>query len=324
MTKRMNGFGLLFILPWMSWTAFAFAANEENESPRRALEAGEFIAELNGLKLWYKVSGTGPVCLMPTPAWGPSSDLYFRTLSSMEKIFTVVYLDSRGTGRSECAATAQEYTWDHLVADLEALRAHLEQEEVWMMGHSEGGVQVLAYACKYPERLNGMVLLDSLAVADDAQSADMMERAARRMEYSWYDDAMKALASNPTSPKEFSMMLDSILPLYWADPSVAVRFEGDFAATTLSFEAMVGQTESQQFPFDFTAQLKGVKVPTLIVVGDDDFICSPAIARRIHLTLPNSKLLLIEKSGHFPWMEQPAVFEKQVPEFLVALGLPAK
>ena len=51
------------------------------------LANGEFTQELNGLKLWYRVSGSGPVCLMPpTPAWGPSSDLYFRTLQSLERI----------------------------------------------------------------------------------------------------------------------------------------------------------------------------------------------------------------------------------------------
>ena len=78
---------------------------------RPALQNGEFTAKLNGLKLWYKVSGQGPVCLMPAPGWGPSSDLYFRTLKSLEKTFTIVYLDTRGTGRSERAKSATEYTW---------------------------------------------------------------------------------------------------------------------------------------------------------------------------------------------------------------------
>src|SRR5216683_8286267 len=59
----------------------------------RSLAPGEFTAELNGLKLWYKVSGNGPVCLIPTPAWGPSSDLWFRTLKPLENTFTIVYLD---------------------------------------------------------------------------------------------------------------------------------------------------------------------------------------------------------------------------------------
>lgn len=62
---------------------------------------GAYTARINGLNLWYKISGTGPVCIAPTPGWGPGSDLYFRTLTPLEELFTLVYLDTRGSGRSE-------------------------------------------------------------------------------------------------------------------------------------------------------------------------------------------------------------------------------
>ncbi len=66
-----------------------------------SIATGEFTVRLNGLNLWHKVCGVGPVCLLPTPGWGPSSDLYYHTLGRLETLFTVVYLDTRGTGRSE-------------------------------------------------------------------------------------------------------------------------------------------------------------------------------------------------------------------------------
>jgi hypothetical protein len=135
---------LLFRIALYGWLSvskhllFAAAVTEEAK-----LAQGDFTAELNGLKLWYKISGNGPVCLMPTPAWGPSSDLWFRTLKPLEKFFTMVYLDSRGTSRSQHAKSTRNYTWDELVADLDALKTHLHQKRVLLMGHSEGGVQVL-------------------------------------------------------------------------------------------------------------------------------------------------------------------------------------
>lgn len=73
------------------------AVAQDKQTDKPTLKSGEFVVQLNGLELWYKVSGKGPVCLMPTPAWGPSSDSYFRTLKPLEKHFTIVYLDSRGT-----------------------------------------------------------------------------------------------------------------------------------------------------------------------------------------------------------------------------------
>ena len=161
MTQRVALFCLLMLPAALVLTPEASAGNLEN---------GEFTAELNGLKLWYKVSGRGPVCLMPTPAWGPSSDLYFNTLQPIEKTFTIVYLDTRASGRSQPAKSTKEYSWDHLVADIEALRAHLKQDKVWLMGHSEGGEQVLFYVVKHPERVHGLVLLGSRAAKSPAQA----------------------------------------------------------------------------------------------------------------------------------------------------------
>lgn len=305
----------------MIWIVAAGLPLRAEEPPGKPLQPGEFTAEINGLKMWYKVSGTGPICLMPTPAWGPSSDLYFRTLKAMEKTFTVVYIDSRGTGRSGRASSDKEYTWNDLTADLEGLRGHLGQERVWLMGHSAGGAQVLHYACSHPERVNGLVLLSTLAVADQAWDADTDKRMALRQTQPWYAEAVKAMQAVHKTDEEFAQQLKLALPLYWSDPKKIEKFAADFAATSASVAASEGSRGSKRFPFDLRPQLKKLRAPALIVVGDDDFICSPEQARRMHLALPNSKLLLIEKCGHFPWMEQPETFEAQVPAFLEALGL---
>lgn len=298
-----------------------------NTTPLRAgepdgLKAGEYKAELNGLKLWYKVSGQGPVCLMPTPGWGPSSDLYFRTLKTLENSFTVVYLDSRGTGRSGKAKAATEYTWDHFVSDLDALRVHLKQDKVWLMGHSEGGMQILHYACKYPERVGGMVVLASAATVSPADDFAIFGRIMKRKNEPWFAEAMKAQqAGPPKTDAEMATGMSKFLPAYWADPARIEKYQEHFAATTMSIEAVRGQQESKRMKFDLTGELKKVTAPCLIVAGDKDAFCTAAAARQLHLCLPNSKLLIIEDCGHFMWMEQAEVFNTQVPQFLKALGV---
>ena len=294
------------------------------EQSKSAIKNGEFTAKLNGLTLWYKVSGDGPVCLMPSPAWGPSSTTYFRTLKRLEKTFTIVYLDSRGTGRSEEASTDKEYTWNHLVADLDALRVHLKQRKVWLMGHSEGGVQVLHYACSHPDRVNGLVLLDAYAADDDQWRADVDGRVQRRENEPWFKEAVAAWDSDPKTDEEKNHVFHKMLPFYWSDPAGIQKYKDDYAADKLKLVSSRGRQASGRMQFDLTAKLKKVTAPALIVVGDDDFICSPFAARRLQLCLPNSKLLLIEKAGHYPWMEQPEEFFTQVPAFLEALGLPKK
>jgi proline iminopeptidase len=310
---------LRLVLPIALVVCCACGSDRTPPSDNR-LEPGEFTAELNGLKLWFKVSGRGPVCLMPTPAWGPSSDLYFRTLQRLEETFTVVYLDSRGTGRSARAKSPSEYTWDHLVSDLDALRTYLKLETVWLMGHSEGGSQVLHYAARFPDRVSGLVLLSTTAVADEESRADTEARMVRRKGQAWYADAVTALSAYAKTDAEMAANVRMFLPLYWSDPSRIDKYRQHFDATSMSVEAATGQTASRRYPFDLRAQLQKVTAPALIVVGDDDFICSPAAARRLHLSLPNSKLLLIEGAGHFPWLEQPEAFNSQVPSFLAFLA----
>jgi proline iminopeptidase len=291
-------------------------------SPKPALEAGEFTARLNGLKLWYKVSGRGPVCLVPTPGWGPSSDLYFRTLTPLEKTFTLVYLDTRGSGRSERPKAGTEYTWDHLVADLDALRAHLKQDKVWMMGHSEGGMQILHYACKHPDRVGGLILLATAAAVPPGDELRIMAGVMRRKDEPWFAEARKvALAGPPKTDAEMAAGIKKVMPAYWADPKRIEKHQEHFAATSMSVDAFRGSKESKRIPFDLTGELKKVTAPALIVAGDKDLFCPPAAARQMHLGLPNSKLLLIEDCGHFMWLEQAEEFDAQVPRFLSALGL---
>jgi proline iminopeptidase len=295
------------------------SAVEPTQKP--ALENGEFTAELNGLKLWYKVSGAGPVCLMPTPAWGASSDMYVRTLKPLEKTFTVVYLESRGTGRSQRAQSPKEYTWDHLAADLDALRRHLAQEKVWLMGHSESGAQVLHYACRHPERVRGLVLISTSVSMGPLDGLMALGRATKRQgNEPWFAQAIKAQQTVPKTDEEFAAILSKTMPLYWSNPARFEKHKEHFAASSYSAEAERGGLESKRVPFDLSNQLKNVSAPALIVAGDADSLVPLASSARLHLSLSNSKLLLIEDCGHFPWLEQADDFNVQVPRFLEAIS----
>ena len=147
-----------------------------------------------------------------------------------------------------------------------------------------------------PSRVHGLVLLNTGAVLDGKRHADVCKRMASRNGEPWCKEAAKAFEMNPRS--------------------------GDFAAMSASVVALAGTTMSEQKEFDVRSDLKKVTAPALIVVGEDDFMCSPESATILHLALPNSKLLVIEDCGHFPWMKQPEVLNTWVPQLLAALELP--
>ena len=321
----------------MIWLVAINISSPADELRGKGLTNGEFTAQINGIKMWYKVSGTGPVCLMPSPAWGISSDMYIKTLKPMEKIFTMVYLDSRACGRSDPAPSLTQYTWADLDTDLDALRAHLGQKKVWVMGHSEGAMEALHYACKHPTRINGAVLLSVGGITGKNLGRDGDAIIASHEGDPRFAEALKVEKETeemPTNGPALTKFLQATLVLYWYDPSKMTNYDFSGGSKTSSAKttspakkssstAMQGKNASHRGDLsDITAaDYKNLTAPVLIVSGDTDFVCPLDGATRFHLALRNSKLLVIEQCGHFTWMEQPEVFNTRVPEFLQALGL---
>lgn len=286
------------------------------------LEQGEHLFSANSLSLWYKVSGTGPVCVLPTPGWGASSDLYFHTLSRLEDLLTMVYLDTRGTGRSQRPPTPNDYTYELFAADLEALRDHLGQERILVMGHSQAGIHAMQFALRYPDGCAGLILLDTFPAFDEYFREDMQGNMMARRSEPWFERAFAAITSDDKvqNDKEFGQHLMAIIPFYFVDQGVVARFVDVFEATTFSVAASRGQ-EAVQLEVNLLSDLHRIAVPTLLVVGSEDFLCSPLQSERIHFKIECSKQIVIQNSGHFPWLEQPEQFFPRVKDGLRALGL---
>ncbi|BAY50507.1 prolyl aminopeptidase (plasmid) [Scytonema sp. HK-05] len=285
------------------------------------LQTKEAIVSSQGLKLWYKVSGTGPICIMPTPGWGPGSELYLGTLTPLEAMFTLVYLDTRGTGHSQRPTEANAYTYDHFAADVDALRQQLGQYRVWLMGHSEAGRHALYYALQYPEHCAGLILLDAVSFQDEESHADMEARMQERQHEPWFDLAYQAFTSQdmPESDAALATFTQTILPFYYYDVANLELNAAHHAATSMSVDAFKGSAQCQWNKTNLMSRLGEIGVPTLVVVGSHDFICSPLHAHRLHMAIAGSKLILIEKAGHFSWFEQPNQFFRKVKQGLAAV-----
>jgi proline iminopeptidase len=296
------------------------------EEAGRRLQPGSHVAEIDGNRLHYEVRGSGPVMLLPSPGWGPSID-YIMPLPVLEEFCTVVYLDTRHSGSSTGPERADQYTLAHFVSDLEALRQHIGGPRMFVAGHSAGGHQALAYGIEHGEHLLGIIAIDAIVIQDDVRTAELLKAMEARRTSPFYtdrpgyvDSALAIMTGADTTPRSFREVLQAIWPFYFHSPDRA----DEFLSSLQIDEDVNALSRSAGFQTDdLLADLHRIAVPTLVIVGDDDFICDPVSqAGRIHESIAASTLTVIQASGHFPWVEQPAAFEAACREWLAAVVEP--
>src|SRR5215203_1074322 len=111
------------------------------------------------IKLQLIVAGEGPPCIFLHGGPGQGSRS-FKLMggASVERGLKIIYLDQRGSGRSQNAA---DYSLERLVRDIEEVRLALGLGDVYVLSHSFGGILAVNYAARYPSHLKGLMLVDS-------------------------------------------------------------------------------------------------------------------------------------------------------------------
>ena len=258
------------------------------------------VAHLNGTELFYVRVGEGLPCLVMHGGLGFDHTCLHPWLDPLGEEMHLVYYDHRGNGRSGRPPT-ETITFEQLCADADALREHLGFEKVAVLGYSFGGCIALEYALRYPERLSHLILLDTAPAFDYGEE---IEANARRKGAT--PEHLEALDASAETDAGLWRLWKSIEPLYFHtfDADLAERVLGKTIPSVEASEAGDAILEA----WDLTPRLGEISAPTLILVGEDDFICPPSRAEIMHEGIPNSDLVIFERSGHFPYIEEPGAF----------------
>jgi pimeloyl-ACP methyl ester carboxylesterase len=274
----------------------------------------------DGRKLTYRKLGSGPV-LVCHPGGPGFSSSYFADLAGLWERFTLIMLNPRGSGGSDRPSDSRAYQIDDYVADLEQLRQHLRLESLLLLGHSHGGVVAEAYAAEHPEHVQRLVLASTLARFGPEQEAAMRAGIEKRTGQPWYPDAVAALSEEQdckfTTDVELANIFFREFPLYFARYGEAeagyadtLRSEAINADTLLLFNKEIFKT------FDVRGRLPTITAPTLVITGEDDFICGPLCAAEIAAAIPGAREVVVGDSGHYTFIEQPQAFHDEVADFL--------
>jgi 3-oxoadipate enol-lactonase len=262
-------------------------------------------AKVNGIETYYEVHGKeGAPWLTLSHSLACSVRMWDPQLEAFKDRYRILAYDTRGHGESMAPTGA--YTLEMLADDLHGLLRHLNIERTHFAGLSMGGMIGQTFALKYPGVFRSLVLADTTSryPAEAAGLwADRIKTAETR--------GMQPLVQ-PTLERWFTE------PFRKAHPEVVGRIGTLIASTPVA--GYVGC--SHAIPkINLTARLKEIKVPILVICGEQDAGTPPAMAREIHDNAPGSKLVLIPQAAHISNMEKPAEFNRALEAFLSSLPI---
>ncbi|USI73504.1 alpha/beta fold hydrolase [Sphingomonas morindae] len=285
------------------------------------LAPGNHVARLGTLTLHYAIAGKGPLLIVQAPGWGIGTEYLEKGLAPLTEHFTVLTYDPRGTGLSTPVSKGDRLTNADLAEDLERLRAYLGLKTLDLIGHSNGGAIAILYAEEHPARVKRLVLIGSqlLGYGEPAGPVEKSEDARRRTHPEFAAYAARMRASSPRNDAEFTRDFKSYAGVFFYDPHRDLP--ALLKAMTKPMSASMNKAykesppPSEAPPLDDLAK---ISAPTLIVEGRQDPACALAESERIKRGIANSRLVSIDRSGHFPWIEQPSQFFAPVIRFLAS------
>src|SRR5579859_535823 len=298
----------------------------------------EGFVDANGVLIYYmdlgcayKVSCGAPLMIVHGGP-GASHDYFLPYLLPLARHNRLIFIDERGSGRSEKLEDVSQYTVENMVEDVEAVRQALHLGEMSLLGHSYGGVLAEAYALKYQKNLSHLILASTFASTKEINDALAREKAAMDPEHrARLEELEKAGLFGKGRPWEHGRYPAEYADLAWGwgyfpyiyqnHPNPNEDPESDNTSNSWElYREMWGShgefvIDGNLTSVEYVDRLHTIRVPTLIIVGDHDE-SDPAMSKEMHEKIGGSELVIVPKSGHMTFVDQPNLFIKTVSDFV--------
>ncbi len=268
-------------------------------------------APANGINVHYQVKGEGPDVILIHGITSTMAIWYLKVIPALTSNFRVTAYDLRGHGYTEMTPTG--YTSADMVGDLLALMDHIGIQSARIVGHSFGGSIGLHLALLHPDRVDGVVLVDTgiaclrhLRTIKDWPGWQTYEKELNQygMTYDWFvnaesDDVSDVIRKTFEIPQQFGTRKGS------SRASPRLKRLVDETALGSEFRRVAGLTEQR---------LAEITAPVLAVYGET----SPYQKMAVHLkgVLRNYRCDLVANTGHFYLLQSPELFAERIRGFL--------
>ena len=245
-----------------------------------------FSPEKN-IEIYYKISGLkdGPKLVLIHGLF-LNSDCWKFQLPFFEDKFQILRFDLRGHGRS--TKPKKQFTIRNYVDDMLALLTHLNwTENLYLVGHSLGGMISMVYALENPSHVKKMVVADSFCFISQEAITDVLGRV------------------NSSKLENFAIGI-SVRGLMPYNEEVA-----NYLAKTVTDHMTKKdclRATAASAGFNICEHLKSLEIPTLVLVGKKDITTPVWASEMIHEWLPQSELIIMPEAGHLTILDHPNEF----------------
>ena len=198
---------------------------------------------------------------------------------------------------------------DTLSGFAEAVRASIAARfpgPVVIIGHSFGGYIALELMRNHPEIIDGLVLTNTRSEADSPEAREKRMATVRRVE-----DPAQGLDVEGTAQ-------GLVAPATWAAQGPIARTVREIVASAPR-SAVIGSLKAMAGRPDLTPVLERIRVPTLVVWGEEDQLIPPPQTRAMVARIPSSRGEGIRAAGHLPCLETPEAFNLAILELIARL-----
>lgn len=272
---------------------------------------GVSFAAINGVRLFTRRIGAGPVVVVLHGGPGAHHDYLLPQYDGLARGRSLLYYDQRGGGRSAVGRDVP-VGWRAHVEDLAALARHWDLAPATVLGYSWGGLLALLFAIAYP----GLVARLALVCPAPVTAADRrrFETAfAERSRAPAIVQARRALQASDLRDRDPDVYHRRLFEL-----SVAGYFHDPARVNGLTPFRVTGRTQQEVWEtlgdYDLRDDLRDLSVPTRVFAGRDDPI--PLDSAETTAACLGARLVVFERSGHCPHVEEPDAFVAALDDWL--------
>jgi pimeloyl-ACP methyl ester carboxylesterase len=290
----------------------------ENTVPARELaDPDSLFIEINGLNVHYKRSGSGEPVFLLLHGFAGSTFNWREVMGPLAELGTAIAFDRPAFGLTESPLTGEweshnPYTRQAQIGLTLGLLDALGYDQAILIGNSAGGTLATEIALTHPDRVQGLVLADPAIYSGGGAPAFIRP----------FLNTPQLRRIGPLVARNLLGQSERLIELAWHDPSKLspeARAGYERRARVQDWDKALWTFTLASDEADFTGRLETLRLPTLVITGDDDRIVPTEETIRLADELPNATLVVIPDCGHVPMEECPEAFMDAVTTYARSL-----